>query len=378
MELVVTAEQEELRSALRRFFAGTSSSAQVRRLMETTIGYDPGVWTQMGDQLGLQGLAIPEEYGGSGFGFRELVIVLEEMGRVLLCAPYLASAVLAAGALLHGGDEVAKQELLPGIASGETIATLAWTEENGRWDASGVTMVARRQPAFEEHPVVWTLDGTKTYVLDGHVAGLVLVVARTPGGLSLFAVDGGVAGLTRTLLPTFDQTRKLARIDFDSVPARLIGAEGSAAGMLAATLDRAAVALAAEQLGGAQRVLELSVEYAKLRHQFGRPIGGFQAIKHRLADMYIELQCAEVAAAAAAEALDSGIDVAASVHTAKSVTGRAAAWITSQAQQVHGGIGFTWEHVLHLYLRRAKANELLLGSPAAHEVQLVAALSGNR
>ena len=370
MELVVTEEQEELRSALRRFFAGKSSSAQVRRLMETTIGYDPGVWTQMGDQLGLQGLAIPEEYGGSGFGFRELVIVLEEMGRVLLCAPYLASAVLAASALLHGGDEVAKQELLPGIASGETIATLAWTEENGRWDASGVTMVARRRPTFEErpeHPVVWTLDGTKTYVLDGHVAGLVLVVARTPGGLSLFAVDGGVPGLTRTLLPTLDQTRKLARIDFDSVPARLIGAEGSAAGMLAATLDRAAVALAAEQLGGAQRVLELSVEYAKLRHQFGRPIGSFQAIKHKCADMLLEVESSRSAVLYAATAIDEDSPEVPSVASlAKVYCSDAFFHAAAETIQIHGGIGFTWEHDAHLYFKRAKSAQLFLGTPDDH------------
>src|SRR3712207_236419 len=185
-------EQEELRRTLRRFLETKSSSEEVRRLMETEEGYDPAVWSQMAEQLGLQGLAIPEEFGGSGFSYIELIVVLEEMGRALLCAPYFSSVVLAANALLHSGDDAAKKELLPGIASGETIATLAFTEENGRWDEEGITMTASGGGDG------FTLSGTKMFVLDGHIADLILVAARTDAGVSLFAVEGGASGLTRT------------------------------------------------------------------------------------------------------------------------------------------------------------------------------------
>ncbi|MGH9299696.1 MAG: acyl-CoA dehydrogenase family protein, partial [Acidimicrobiales bacterium] len=265
-------EQEELRRAVRRYFEDKSPATEVRRLMETTEGYDEGVWAQMAKELGLQGLAIPEEFGGSGFGYVELVVVFEEMGRALLCAPYFSTVALAANALLHLGDEAAKSDYLPGMASGETIATLAVTEPNGRWDLDGIELGATTSGE------TWSLSGTKSYVLDGHVAGLVLVAARTRGGISLFAVDGSADRLTRTALSTMDQTRKQAKLEFEGVTGRLIGEEGGAGPLLSKTLYLAAVALAAEQVGGAQRVLEMSVEYAKTRIQFGRPIGSFQAI----------------------------------------------------------------------------------------------------
>ncbi|MCW2917384.1 MAG: acyl-CoA dehydrogenase domain protein [Actinomycetia bacterium] len=365
MELVVTEEQRELRTALRRFFADKSPSTVVRRLMETPEGYDPAVWTQMGDQLGLQGLAIPEEYGGSGFGFRELVIVLEEMGRVLLCAPYLSSVVLAAGALLNSGDENAKKNLLPGLAAGTTIGTLAFTEEDGRWEADGIGMRARPDGG------AWVLDGTKAFVLDGHVADLVLVVARTDAGLSLFAVAGDAAGLNRTGLPTLDQTRKLATLEFAGVPARLIGTQGAAGGVLATTLDQAAVALAAEQLGGAQRVLEMSVDYAKVRHQFGRPIGSFQAIKHKCADMLIRVESSRSAVLYAAATIDTDPSQLPTVASlAKAYCSDAYFDAAAENIQIHGGIGFTWEHDAHLYFKRATSARLFLGDPAHHREQL--------
>jgi alkylation response protein AidB-like acyl-CoA dehydrogenase len=370
MRLRVTEEQRELRAALRRFFADKSPSTEVRRLMATTEGYDPAVWAQMGEQLGLQGLAIPEEYGGSGFGLRELVIVLEEMGRVLLCAPYFAGVVLAAGALMSCADENAKTDLLPGIAAGTTVATLAWTGEDGRWDAGGIgqggiAMVAARAGDG------WVLDGATTLVLDGHVADLVLVVARSPAGLSLFAVDGPAPGLTRAALPSLDQTRRLARLEFSTVPARLVGAVGTAGAVLAATLDRAAVALAAEQLGGAQRVLEMSVEYAKVRHQFGRPIGGFQAIKHKCADMLMEVESARSAVMyAAAVADESPAELPAAAGLAKAYCSDAYLHAAGENIQIHGGIGFTWEHDAHLYFKRATSSQLLLGTAAQHRARL--------
>ena len=372
MRLVVTEEQEELREALRRFFADKSPSAEVRRLMGTAEGYDPAVWSQMAEQLGLQGLAIPEEYGGSGFGVRELAIVLEEMGRALVCAPYLSTVVLAATALLAAADEEVKRELLPGIAAGSTLATLAWTEGE-KWDLASIAMTARPNALhFEEHPGEpggWILDGTKTYVLDGHVADLVLVAARTDAGLSLFAVDGAATGLTRTALPVVDQTRKLARLDFAAVPARLLRADAETA--LTHTLDVAAVGLAAEQLGGAQRTLEMTVEYAKVRKQFGRPIGSFQAIKHRCADMFVQVESSRSAvlqASAAADEDPAQLPVAAAL--AKAFCSDAYFHTAGETIQIHGGIGFTWEHDAHLYFKRAKASQELFGPPAHHRGHL--------
>src|SRR5207244_1691628 len=258
--------------------------------METTEGDDPAVWKQMGEQLGLQGLAIPEEYGGSGYTYVELGVVLEEMGRALLCAPYYATVALAANTILHSGDDAAKKELLPGIASGETMAALAFTEDNGRWDAEGITMAASKSGDG------YTLDGHKMFVIDGHTANLILVAAKTGEGTSLFSVDADASGLTRTPLTTMDQTRKQARLEFSGVPAKLIGAEGKGWDTLSRVLDLAAVALAAEQVGGAQKCLDMSVEYAKVRVQFGRPIGSFQAIKHKCADMLLEVESAKSAA----------------------------------------------------------------------------------
>jgi alkylation response protein AidB-like acyl-CoA dehydrogenase len=372
MELVVTEEHRALRATLRRFFADTSPSAEVRRLMATADGYDPAVWARMGGELGLQGLAIPAEYGGAGFGHRELAIVLEEMGRVLLCAPYLASAVLAAGVLLTTGDEAANGDLLPGIAAGTTIATLAWTEDDGRWEAGGMGTAASAEAGGG-----WTLDGTKSFVLDGRLADLVLVAARAPAGPSLFAVDGSAPGLVRTGLPTLDQTRKLARLEFTGVPARLVGTEGRAAAALRATLDRAAVALAAEQLGGAQRALDMSVEYAKTRRQFGRPIGAFQAIKHKCADMLVAVESARstvMYAAAVADDAPRGLPEVAGL--AKVYCSEAYRDVAAETIQIHGGVGFTWEHDAHLYFKRATSTRLLFGDPDRHRELLARRILG--
>jgi alkylation response protein AidB-like acyl-CoA dehydrogenase len=354
-------EQEELRSAVRRFFEDKSPTSEVRRLMETTEGYDEAFWSQMADQLGLQALIIPEKYGGAGFGYVELIVILEEMGRALVCAPYFSSVALAANALIHCGDESAKADYLPGIASGETIATLALTEPSGRWDLDGIEMEANRSGDS------WTLSGVKSYVLDGHIASLVLVAARTPAGLSLFAVDGDAAGLTRTLLATMDQTRKQAKLESDGVSGRLVGEEGGAGPLLQKTLDLAAVALAAEQVGGAQRVLEMSVDYAKSRIQFGRPIGSFQAIKHKCADMLLEVESAKSAAYYAGwAAAEDNEEVPVTACLAKAYCSEAYFHAAAENIQIHGGIGFTWEHDAHLYFKRAKSSELILGDPSYH------------
>jgi alkylation response protein AidB-like acyl-CoA dehydrogenase len=361
MNFAFSDEQEELRAAVRRFLAEKSPETEVRRLMDTTEGYDPAVWSQMADQLGLQSLTIPEEFGGSGFTYVELLVVLEEMGAALLCAPFFSSVALGANALLTSGDDDAKKSYLPGIASGETIATLAITEDNGKWDFSGIELAATKKGDG------WVLDGHKMFVIDGHVANLIIVAARTSAGVTLFAVAGDAAGLTRTPLPTMDQTRKQARLEFSGTPAALIGTEGGAEAGLSKTLDLAAVALAAEQVGGAQRVLDASVEYAKTRIQFGRPIGSFQAIKHKCADMLLEVESAKSAAyyAAWAAAEDSDeLPVVASL--AKSYCSEAYFHSAAENIQIHGGIGFTWEHPAHLYFKRAKSSELLLGDPSYH------------
>ncbi|MGO9559679.1 MAG: acyl-CoA dehydrogenase family protein [Acidimicrobiales bacterium] len=354
-------EQEELRTAVRRYFEDKSPSTEVRRLMETTEGYDPAVWSQMANQLGLQALTIPEEFGGAGFGYVELVVVLEEMGRALVCAPYFSSVALAANALLSSDDKAAKAEYLPGIASGETIATLAYTEPSGRWDIEGIELAATRSGDG------WSLTGVKSYVLDGHTASLILVAARTAAGISLFAVDGEAAGLTRTALATMDQTRKQAKLEFEGVSGRLIGEDGSAGPVLQKTLDLAAVALAAEQVGGAQRVLEMSVEYAKSRIQFGRPIGSFQAIKHKCADMLLEVESAKSAAYYAGwAAAEDNDELPVTACLAKAYCSEAYFHAAAENIQIHGGIGFTWEHDAHLYFKRAKSSELILGDPAYH------------
>jgi alkylation response protein AidB-like acyl-CoA dehydrogenase len=370
MNFAFSEEQDELRSAVRRFLADKSPETEVRRLMETTDGYDPAVWSQMAEQLGLQSLAIPEEYGGAGFSYVELIVVFEEMGAALLCAPYFSTVALAANAVLTSGDESAMKYLLPGMASGETIGTLAITEDNGRWDFDGIGLAATK--SGED----WVLNGHKSYVIDGHVADLILVAARTDAGVTLFGVKGDAAGLTRTPLPTMDQTRKQARLEFADTPAWLIGTDGGAEPGLEKTLQLAAVALAAEQVGGAQHVLDMAVEYAKTRIQFGRPIGSFQAIKHKCADMLLEVESAKSAAYyagwAAAEDSDE-LPVVASL--AKSYCSEAYFHAAAENIQIHGGIGFTWEHPAHLYFKRAKSSELLFGDPTYHR-ELLAQLIG--
>jgi alkylation response protein AidB-like acyl-CoA dehydrogenase len=359
-------EQEALRSTVRKFLADTSPEAEVRRLMETAEGYDPEVWRQLAAHLGLLGLIVPEEYGGAGFTYLELIVVFEEMGRSLLCAPFFSTVAMATTLLLALGDDAVSKDLLPRIADGSCLATVALAEQAGSWSTADVAMTAERDG------VGWTLSGEKFYVVDGHVADAVLVVARTEAGTSVFAVDSGASGLAADLFSTMDKTRKLARLTFDATPARLIGADGQADGPVARMLDLAAIALAAEQVGGAQRVLEIAVGYAKIREQFGRPIGTFQAIKHKCANMLLEIEAAKSAAYyagwAAAED-DAELPVLASV--AKAYCSDAYVHAAAENIQIHGGIGFTWEHIAHLYFKRAKSSELFLGAPEYHRERLL-------
>ena len=372
MDLTFSEEQDELRKVVRSFLAKHSDEAEVRRLAADPGGHDPVVWRRMAGELGLQGLAVPEEYGGSGFGYVDLGIVFEEAGRALLCGPYFATVALATEALLRCADEPARAELLPGIASGDTVATLALTEDNGRWDERGIRLTAH------ETTNGWRLTGTKTYVPDGQLSDLLLVAARTASpGISLFAVEVADAqGLTRTSLPTLDQTRKQARLEFTDTPARLLGPEGAAWPGLERTLATASVLLAAEQVGGAAAALDAAVEYAKIREQYGRPIGSFQGIKHKCADMLMEIECARSAAYGGLWALDAGdeTEIAIAAALAQAFCSEAFTRVAGDNIQVHGGIGFTWEHPAHLYFKRAKSSEVLLGTPSYHRELLAARL----
>ncbi|WP_406171619.1 acyl-CoA/acyl-ACP dehydrogenase [Streptomyces canus] len=361
MDFAFSEEQEELGRTVRAFLAHTSPETETRRLMETPEGFDRALWRRMGTEVGLQGLAVPEEYGGAGCGPVEVGVVMEEMGRALLCAPFLSSAVLATTTLLRCADEDARKRLLPGLASGELVGTLALTEDSARWDAAGVRLTARESNGS------WLLTGHKMFVLDGATADVVLTVARTGDGIGVFWVDGDAAGLTREPLPTMDPTRRQARLDYRDVPATRLRTHGDGWDLVSEVLDRAAVALAAEQVGVASRALDMAVEYAKVRHQFGRPIGSFQAVKHLLADVLLEVESARAAAhyaLLASENEDPELPAVASL--AKAFCSDACVQATEENIQVHGGIGFTWEHPAHLYLKRAKTSQLLFGDPAYH------------
>ena len=371
MKFSFSSEQEEFRSNLRRFLGERSPTKEVRRLMATDAGFEAAAWRKLNSELGLTAVRIPEAFGGQGFGFGELCIVLEEMGRSLLCAPFFSTAVLATGAILNAGTEAEKQALLPGIAAGDTVATLAWVEQPSRWDAAATTLTAKPSGSG------YVLDGFKSYVLDGHTADLIVVLARAPGssgdkGLSLFTVKGDAKGLSRKLLKTMDETRKLAHLDFKGVEATLLGEAGAAAAPFARTMVEAAVCLANEMVGVSDRLREDSLEYAKMRMQFGRAIASFQSMKHKHADMLVDVELAKSAAYYAAAALDEGDDdVVAVASLAKAAASDAALQTAVHAIQIHGGIGFTWDNDTHLWFKRAKSSEVLLGDAHHHREQMM-------
>jgi len=374
MRFAFNDEQEELRRAARSFLSEHSSPARVRAAMATERGYDPEVWRRIGAELGWTSIVIPEAYSGAGLTYVELIALLEEMGAALLCAPFFSTVCLAGNALLLGGSEAQKQQHLSAIAAGTTTAALAAVEPAGRWDAAGIEAVARHDQAG------FILDGTKSFVLDGHSADLLIVVARRPGsrgddGVGLFLVPGDTPGIERRLLPTMDQTRKQAEIRLCEVrvpAAAQLGADGDGWRLFSQTLDRAAVALAAEQVGGAQRCLDMAVEYAKQRMQFGRPIGSFQAIKHKCADMLVRVESARSASYYAGWAAATGDpELPALASLAKAYCSDAYFHCAAESIQIHGGVGFTWELDAQLYFKRAKSSESLLGDATYHR-ELVA------
>ena len=375
MDLVFTAEHDALRAATRDLLARHAPEQAVRAAMETEAGYDPAAWHRMAAEVGLQGLAVPEALGGAGAGLVEIGVVMEELGRALYCGPFLSSAVLAASVLLGSGDDIAARKYLPGICAGSLIATVA--------DLSLLGGDARPMPAATPGDGGTRIDGGVGFVLDGHIADVFLVTALDGNEPGLYLVEARSADVVTTLLPTMDLTRKVASVEFRGAEAQRLGARGGPGGespvrrVLSRVRDIATIALAAEQAGGAQRMLELAVGYAKTRVQFGRTIGSFQAVKHRCAEMAVDVDAARSAAhyalwTAAREPGDDELAVAASI--AHSYCSAAFTRVAAGCIQVHGGIGFTWEHPAHLYYRRAKSSELLFGSPVAHRRRLAALL----
>ncbi len=360
MDFTPSAEQTMLGEGARHFLSQHCSSDRVREVVETEAGYDRQLWQGMAEQ-GWPAMHIPEAYGGAGFSYAETAILLHEMGRVLAPVPFLSSAVLAAEALLAGGTEDQKAEWLPGIASGDLIGTLAVAEPGGGWDAESVAALAER--AGEGY----TITGVKSFVTAGHVADLLIVAARAQDGVGLFLVGGDT--VTRTKLVTLDTTRPQATVELASTPAVRLGDTGWEA--VERVYDVARTALAAEQVGGLERVLEMAVDYAKERKQFGRAIGSFQAIKHMCADMLVGLESARSAAGYAVLALATGSDeLGVAAPLAKAYSSEAYFQAAGDNIQLHGGIGFTWEHDAHLYFKRAKSTELLFGSPARQRTVL--------
>ena len=374
MDFAFSDEQELFRETLRRFLADHAPMAEVRRAMETPEGFDPTLWKRMAKELGLQGIHLPEAYGGQGFSSLELGIVQEELGRALVPAPYFSTVCLAANAILNAGSEAERRALLPVIASGERTASLAWLESSGGWDLPSVSL--------ECHPDGggFVLDGRKTLVSDGGSAELLLVVARLPGtqgeeGITLLRVERTAPGVKLDVPPSLDPTRRYAHLEFAGVRAEALGPVGAAGAALLRSLSQATVCLAFEMLGGAARCLEMAVAYAKARVQFARPIGAFQAVKHKCAEVLLELELARSAAYYAGwAAAEDRPDLAFAASLAKVAAAQAYLRAAGENIQIHGGVGFTWEYDPQLYYKRAKASEILLGDPTRHRAHLAAGL----
>jgi alkylation response protein AidB-like acyl-CoA dehydrogenase len=368
-------EQELLRSTARKFLENEVGSDTVRRLMETPEGMSPELWTKLAEQ-GWLGLVFPDQYDGMGLGLVDLVVLMEEMGRAVVPGPYFSAVLLGGLAILEAGSDAQKKEWLPKIAAGDKRVALAWMEPSAQLGPAGVSLTAVEKGGR------YTLSGTKLFVHDAHTADALVVAARTrPGagadGVSLFLLPKGTKGVEVTLLPTMDQTRKLCEVACSDVTVgadALLGAAGAGWAPLARVLDRATVALCAEMCGGAQKVLDMTVEYAKIRQAFGRPIGSYQGVKHRAADMLVDVENSKSITYYAAWALDEGAaEAPLAVSMAKAYVSDAFRRVAAAGIQLHGGIGFTWEHDLHLYFKRAKGSEFTFGD-ATHHRERVAQL----
>lgn len=389
MEFAFSDEQEMIRESAEGFLADVSDSAAVRAAMVSERGFDEALWQRLCSEMYWPAIHIPEAYGGLGLGFVELGILLEQMGRRLLCSPFFATACMATPALLLAADDQQKQRWLPLIADGSVTAALAFSSANGRAAEDVQATAVNEGDGF-------VLNGTLNHVLDGHGADLLIIAARLPGtvgkaGISLFAVDADHPGIERQMLPTMDQTRRQARIRLNGAYLDgqcLLGEFGAGWPHLERVLQLACIALACEQTGGAQQVLDLSVAYMQERQQFGRPIASFQALKHRAADMMLQVECARsasyYAACVAQEVLDPEGDqqVAAELPTASALAKAQCSetffHCASEAIQLHGGVGFTWEYDVHLYFKRARASESFLGLPAWHLGRIAEAILGEQ
>jgi alkylation response protein AidB-like acyl-CoA dehydrogenase len=361
-------EQELLRSTARKFFENECPSETVRRLMDTPEGMTPELWGKLAEQ-GWLGLIVPEAYDGMGLGFVDLTVLMEEMGRAVMPGPYFSTVLLGGLAILEAGSEAQKKEWLPKIAGGGKRVTLAWMEPSAMLGAAGVTLEAKGAGGG------YTLSGTKLFVPDAHTADAIVVAARTGAGkgedgVSLFLVPREARGVEVKLLPTMDQTRKLCEVTLSGVSLgadALLGGAGKGWAPLARVLDRACVALCAEMCGGAQKVLDMTVEYAKIRQAFGKPIGSYQGVKHKAADMLVEVENSKSITYYAAWAMDEGApEGPLAVSMAKAYVSDAYRRVSAAGIQLHGGIGFTWEHDLHLYFKRAKGSEFTFGDATYH------------
>ncbi|HEX9819680.1 MAG TPA: acyl-CoA dehydrogenase family protein [Methylomirabilota bacterium] len=369
MDFGFNQEQELLRATARKFLENECPSEFVRQRMAEPAGVTDEFWAKLAEQ-GWLGLVYPEEYGGTGLGFVDLTVLMEEMGRAVMPGPFFSTVLLGGLAILEAGSAAQKKEWLGKISEGRAKTTLAFTEPNARWDAGAVTVTAR------ERGGTFTLSGTKLFVLDAHVADVLVVAARTregkrpEEGLSLFLVPKGARGLDVKLLPTMDQTRKLCEVTFADVAVgadALLGPKDGAWAPLSRVLDRATVALCAEMCGGAQRVLDMTTDYAKIRIAFGKPIGSYQGVKHRAADMLVEVENAKSLTYYAAWAVDENVPEAPlAASMAKAYVSDAFRRTAGAGIQLHGGIGFTWEHDLHLYFKRAKSSEFTFGDASYH------------
>ena len=352
MELGLNESQEILKESARKFFAGECPSAEVRRLMEKDTAFDANLWAKLAEQ-GYTGIIFPEEYGGVGLGIVELILLMEEAGRALLPGPFFSTVALAGSVLLAVASPDQKKKYLSAICRGEARATVAILESAASWEPSDVQMTA----------VNGRLKGEKLFVPDAAAADWIIVVARN----SVFLVDPNASGVRIVPMLGMDLTRKMYSVQFDNAPAEKLGE----ASELSRALDIATAALSAEMVGGMQRTLDITVEYAKTRKQFGKPIGMFQAVQHQCADMYLETESSRSAVYYAAWALEENSpDAASAVSIAKSYVSDASRTVGNRGIQVHGGMGFTWENDLHLYYRRAKASETALGDATLHRERL--------
>lgn len=379
MALVFTPDQDQFRDSIQRFLKDKMPTTEVRRLMATQRGFDDDLWRQVSQQLALTGIHIAEELGGAGFGPVELAIACEEMGRSLFCGPYFSNAVLSAYALKLGADQDQQETWLPGIVSGDMRAALAITETTTLWSDSDIQTTAS---AGDDDQVL--LSGNKQFVIDGQTADLLIVAAKSPSGTGLYVIHSDAPGLNISPLDTMDPTRKMASLTLTEVPATKLSRSNE--NLLPNLLNAACIMLANEMVGGAQQLLQSAVEYTQLRYQFGRSIASFQAIKHRLADLLLDVELARSAAYQAAQTMaDCGDLEHLSDHQQRQLTEHASLAKAAVSEtylqaaletiQLHGGIGFTWENDTHLWFKRAKTSEVLFGTPAQHRERMLSAMT---